>query len=976
MNRALLALGLALLTASFAAADEAAAFFDDSTVREIHIYFDDANWYNTLYQSHQSDPDDPYFPARIVCGSVEIPKIGVRFKGESSFRRNGVKKSFKLDFNEYNDDATFFGLKKLNLNNGDLQPDFLHEKLFLDFASKYIPALRAVHVRVYVNDAYYGLYIAIEQPDKTMMKSRFGDDESGNLYEAGESVSATMAYLGTDVSAYTSRYELKTNEDANDYSGLIEMLNVLNNTPTESLPASLEPIMDVEEFLSAMALNALYTNLESYLGAAAEYYLYDRTLDGKFVYIHWDLNETFGSTGDGTPQLSNPFIMDPFYLPTSSRQGPGGDMGGDASRPLLTKLWAVDGYKRAYLQTLARTLRDGFDETTVSTRVQELAGRIRTYVYADPNKPYTNAQFETALTTQVTANGFTTWGLTQFVRERVNYLRPLLDGYAQASDVRLNEIVTVNSGAKLDEAGEADPWVEIYNPGPGPVATNGFYLTDDLANPTKWTVPVRTLEDGDHLLIWLDGETAEGAAHAGFQLNAAGGKLYLFASSVSLASPIDAVTYPAVSSGQSYARVGYIGSNWSLTATPTPAADNIITVPTTPETPAAATGALLVNEFMADNDAAFADPDEAGAYEDWFEIYNPGTAAVDMSGMYITDNLKNPTKWQVPSGISIPAKGYLVFIADGDTSQGDRHTSWSLSASGENIALYAADGTTLIDSVAFGPQRTDVACGRTTDGASDWSLFTPATPGAANASPLANWVRSSASFALAPVAPDSIASLFGTDLAASAMSASSLPLPDTLGSVSITVTDSAGVARSAPLFYVSPTQVNFQIPAGAAAGKAAIAVAKSDGSILVGDILIETVSPGVFAANGNGAGVGAMSAIRVDAQGAQTALSALEYSAAQQAFVGTAIPLGAETDSVYLVLYGTGIRGAGELSNVSALIGGTSVPVTYAGAQGSFAGLDQINLGPLPRTLAGAGEVEIVFTAGGTKANAVTAVIE
>ncbi|HNY42764.1 MAG TPA: CotH kinase family protein, partial [Bryobacteraceae bacterium] len=119
------------------AGDTAATFFDDTKIHEIRIYFDDANWYSTLYNSHRSDPDDPYFPARFIGDGVEIAKIGARFKGNSSFQRNGVKKPFKLDFNEYEDSATFLGLKKLNLHNGDIQPDFMHEKMFLDFAGKY-----------------------------------------------------------------------------------------------------------------------------------------------------------------------------------------------------------------------------------------------------------------------------------------------------------------------------------------------------------------------------------------------------------------------------------------------------------------------------------------------------------------------------------------------------------------------------------------------------------------------------------------------------------------------------------------------------------------------------------------------------------------------------------------------------------------------------------------------------------------------
>lgn len=978
MIRFIPSLGLLLAAASGLHADQAATFFDDSAVREIRLYFENANWYNQLYQAHASDPNDPYFPARFQSGNTSIAKIGARFKGNSSFQRNGVKKPFKLDFHEYDDSATFYGLKKLNLHNGDLQPDFLHEKMFLDFAGKYIAAMRGVHVRLYVNDAYYGLYLAVEQPDKVMMQSRYGSDEDGNLYEAGESVQANMSYLGTAASAYTSRYELKTNETANDYSGLINMLDILNNTATADLPGRIEPVMDIENMMNGMALNALFTNLESYLGSAGEYFLYQRARDKRFTHIHWDTNETFGSTGDGTTRLSNPFTMDPFWLPSAAGAGgpgggaPGGGGASNNARPLLEKLWAVDNYKRLYLQVLARFLREGFDEQSFSTRSQALANLIRADYSADPNKAYTVAQFETALTNQVTANNFTTYGITQFVRERAVYLRTYLASQTQPSDLRLNEIV--GGGAQRDEAGDAEPWVEIHNLGPGTLSTTGFYLSDDSTNPTKWALPIRSLTDGAFLTVWVDGETTEGDTHANFRLSASGGTLYLYSSSTGTQTPVDSVKYAALAGNQAYARVGMFGSSWSATASPTFGATNSITTPSTSANPTAGTGKLLINEFMADNDAAFADPDEAGAYEDWFEVFNPGTTAVDMSGMYVSDSLSNPTKWKVPDGVIVPARGYLVFIADGETTQGSRHTSWSLSADGESITIYETDGKTVIDSVVFGPQRTDVAMGRTTDGAAEWSLFSTATAGAANTGALANWVMNAAGYQLAPIAPDSIAVAYASGIASTLVQPSSGTLPTTLGGVTVTLTDSAGASQSAPLYYVANGQLSFQVPATAAAGKARLSIRKQDGSTTTGDFLIASVAPGLFSANATGTGIGLIAGVRVSASGTQTPIAAYNYDSAAQKQVALPISLGAETDQVYLVVYGTGLRSG--TSNVTASIGGTGVPVTFAGAQPSFAGLDQINIGPLPRTLAGKGEVALYITAGGIRSNSVTVSIE
>ncbi len=746
-HTAVLFLGLAVLAGGAVSADQADSFFDDSAVREVRLYFSDPDWYDTLYASHANDPDDPYFEASFRCGETVLPTIGARFKGNSSFWRNGVKKSFKLDFNEFVDDATFLGLKKLNLNNLDLQPDFMREKLFLDFVSRYMPAMRAVHVNVYVNDELWGLYLAVEQPDKTMMESRFGDDEDGNLFEAGE-MNADLTYLGADPSLYYDLYELKTNETENDYSDLIELIDILNNTATADLPAALEPVCDVENMLYGIAVNILFSNLESYVGAASEYYLYDRDDTGQFVYVHWDCNETFGTTGDGTPVVADPMSLDLFYLPSGggpppvAGPGPAGPATspaagpalleppppGGGERPLMEKLWAVGSYHQIYVQQVARMLREGFDIDTMRARIQELADLIRPSVYADSHKAFTADQFETALTSQVQSGQLTIYGLEQFVSGRYDYLRPILDTYALPSDVRLNEAMTVNDGVVLDPAGEADPWLELHNLGPGPVATTGLYLTDDTADPTKWVLPTATMEDGSFLLVWLDGEPGEGSDHATFGLQAGGGSLFLYSTSSGTPELVDSVTYPALAYGRVWIRLGQIGSRWDLSDQPTPWAAN----PAAGGVAAAGVEALRLNEIMADNDATVEDPDEPGAFEDWFEVANLGASEVDLSGLYLTDDLTNPTKWQVPAGVTVAAHGHLLFWADEDTDQGPNHAGFKLSAGGEDLGLVAADGVTVIDSTTFGAQTTDVAVGRFPDGYGALTVLDPPTPGAAN----------------------------------------------------------------------------------------------------------------------------------------------------------------------------------------------------------------------------------------------------
>lgn len=119
-------------------------------------------------------------------------------------------------------------------------------------------------------------------------------------------------------------------------------------------------------------------------------------------------------------------------------------------------------------------------------------------------------------------------------------------------------------------------------------------------------------------------------------------------------------------------------------------------------------------------------------YPDWIEIRNPGASAVDLSGMYLTNDAATPTKFQIPAGVTIPAGGYLLFWADNQTSAGGRHTNFTLDAAGGTISLYDIDGITRVDTITYGAQTTNVAYGRYPNGTGPWQSMTTATPGAAN----------------------------------------------------------------------------------------------------------------------------------------------------------------------------------------------------------------------------------------------------
>jgi len=143
---------------------------------------------------------------------------------------------------------------------------------------------------------------------------------------------------------------------------------------------------------------------------------------------------------------------------------------------------------------------------------------------------------------------------------------------------------------------------------------------------------------------------------------------------------------------------------------------------------------LVINEVMASNTAALKDPQ--GQFDDWIEIHNGGSAAADLGGLYLTDDVNSPTKWQIPlanpSLTTIAPQGYLLIWADGDAQDQGLHADFKLDSGGETVALFASDGATLIDSVSYPELGSDVSYGRYPDDNDGWKFFGVSTPGAKN----------------------------------------------------------------------------------------------------------------------------------------------------------------------------------------------------------------------------------------------------
>jgi uncharacterized protein (TIGR03437 family) len=241
---------------------------------------------------------------------------------------------------------------------------------------------------------------------------------------------------------------------------------------------------------------------------------------------------------------------------------------------------------------------------------------------------------------------------------------------------------------------------------------------------------------------------------------------------------------------------------------------------------------------------------------------------------------------------------------------------------------------------------------------------------------------SAASYAGPPIAGEAITAAFGENLATTVETGREIPLPTSLANTSVQVTDSAGVIRLAPLFFVSPGQINYQVPPGTAYGPANVTITNAVGSSALGTALIGAIAPGLFTANSDGLGGPAAVVLRLQADGKQRYESVVKYDTTIDQFVPIPIDLGAPEERVFLILFGTGFRRASDLNNdgnsnesVRVLFGDVEITPAYAGEQKDFVGLDQINF-EIPRNLAGKGDVDLLLKIESARSNAVRIILK
>lgn len=674
---------ICVLTAAVTAGTQ--DLYDEATVRDIELTFSQTNWWDLLYQNMSTET---CIEADMVVDGVSYPQVGVRFKGNSSASVWPAEKMpFKIKTDEYVPDQKLYGYDTINLGNSFIDPTFTREVVTYHTLRKYMPAPLSNYVRLWLNGTYWGIYVNTEQVSGEFLSEWF-EDTDGNRYKCdptGPGVMSTLKWLGSNPALYYDSYELKSDPTGSEWTDLVDMIDVLNNDPVADHWTELAPVLFIDRCLWYLAACNLFCNLDSYIGSGHNYYMYNDPYEGRFSPVTWDTNEAFGNF----PMIPG----GPPLTPTQLQQLSPLLNYGENDYPLISQLLdpaaGIRG-RQVYFAHFRDMLNEEWNWTDIGSLVQQYQDLIEQDVINDTKKLYSMSDFYSNVTQNVQIGNRTSCGLKPFVENRRSYL--LNQSYLTASAPQISKTV-----------------ISPVDPGPN----------DNVLVLTSVTVSSATLGDVDlycragadslytKIALFDDGQHGDGVAHDG-----------LFGNWI-----------PAQASGTN---VNYFilaqTTAQTVSLDPIYGENNPYSYQVEPE---AGDNGVIINEFLARNNTV--NQDEGGEYEDWIELYNENAFTVDLGGTYLTDDITDLTKWQIPAGTSITAGGTLLVWADNELDEGPLHASFKLDADGEEIVFVDSDGASVLDYYSFGTQAIDISTGRLFDGEEAWVTFPVPSPDTLNA---------------------------------------------------------------------------------------------------------------------------------------------------------------------------------------------------------------------------------------------------
>jgi spore coat protein CotH len=347
-----------------------APIFDPAVLHEARLDIDSSAW-QALRDNYL---ENQYYAANLTVDGVAVRQVGVRSRGEGS--RDEEKPGLKVDFDKYVPAQEYYGYKSLVIDNLTQDASMLRERLsFLVFEAMGIAAPRNAHARLTVNGQYWGLFALVEPVSKPFLEARLGE-KSGTLFDYEWRFPYDFSWLGSQPSEYVPLpFQPQTNEDRADLAtGLVAFVRAINEEPDATFLAAMAGRLDVDRFLTHVAIENAIAEGDGIVGNQGlnNFYLYEYGAKNRFVFVPWDKDSTFRS---GTW---------PLYRNLETN--------------VLTRRLVADPAKRqVYADAVSRTVDEFLNPRWLTPQLEVAYQQIQSAALGDVHKPYTNAQFEAAV---------------------------------------------------------------------------------------------------------------------------------------------------------------------------------------------------------------------------------------------------------------------------------------------------------------------------------------------------------------------------------------------------------------------------------------------------------------------------------------------------------------------------------------------------------------------------------------------------
>lgn len=633
-------------------------FYKIDKVQEIKIVFGYNDWDYRL-DTAKAGKENYIIAAYCTVNGVRFDSVGVKYKGNSSYRASNVKNPLhiKLDFVKNQD---YNKITSIKLGNNFADPSAVREVLSYKILSNYMDCSRANNAIVYINGSKIGLYTNVESVNKKFCSDHFGSSDhvfvKGNPDRPGTNSTSNLKFISYDSTKYYTYYGM---ENTYGWWKLIALIDSLRTKP-DAIPK----MVDVDRSLWMHAYNNVLDNYDSYTGSFSQnYYLYEDNY-GRFLPIVWDLNMSFGAF----PGISGGATLDKIPILYQST---------NLDRPLISSLLNNATYKRMYLAHLKTIAEENFVNNQYETDAKEMQKIVDTLVKNDLNSLTTYAAFQTSLTAAISGGGGgSTPGIVTLMKARLAFFNTTNEYKAVSPNIG-NYVLFPEKPSVNDSV-----WVQVL------ISNSNSAFVGYRKN--KYAIFEKRIlfDDGNH----HDNLAGDGIFGTYIIADTRKTQFYIYAenNNAGLFSPRRAeFEYHVIEANDLIADIQ--------------------------------AGELVLNEFMSSNQSTVKDPSD-DKYEDWLEIYNNSNRTLDLSGLNLTDDIHNIQKYEFPAGITLASKNRMMLWLDEDSkTPTELHANFKLSASGETLILSRQDGLVL-DSLTFGAIPTDNAMERCPDGTGSFKI--------------------------------------------------------------------------------------------------------------------------------------------------------------------------------------------------------------------------------------------------------------